>query len=66
MRYLLIATLTLLLFGCSKGQENYPETVSPLTEPVLCVPPNTNVTLRVKVEGPMIPGLLGGKGQRDP
>ena len=66
MRYLLIATLTLLLFGCSKGRENYPETVSPLTEPVLCVPPNTNVTLRVKVEGPMIPGLLGGKGQRDP
>ena len=44
MRYLLIATLTLLLFGCSKGQENYPETVSPLSEPVLCVPPNTNVT----------------------
>ena len=30
------------------------------------VPPKTNITLRVKVEGPMIPGLLGGKGQRDP
>ncbi|MBR5623962.1 Na/Pi cotransporter family protein [bacterium] len=66
MRYLLLATLTLLLFGCSKSEDAIPELISPVSEAVVCVPPQTNVTLRVKVEGPMIPGLLGGKGQRDP
>ncbi|MBO4553037.1 hypothetical protein J5754_01340, partial [bacterium] len=66
MRYLLLATLTFLIFGCSKAQDVIPELLSPVSEAVVCVPPKTNITLRVKVEGPMIPGLLGGKGQRDP
>lgn len=66
MRYLLPTIIAILLLGCSKGQENYPEAISPLGEAVVCVPPMTNVTLRVKVEGPLVPGLLGGKGQRDP
>ena len=66
MRYLLLATLSLFIFGCSKAQDAIPELLSPVSEAVVCVPPKTNITLRVKVEGPMIPGLLGGKGQRDP
>lgn len=66
MRYLLLATLAFLIFGCSKAQDAIPELLSPVSEAVVCVPPKTNITLRVKVEGPMIPGLLGGKGQRDP
>ena len=66
MRYLLLATLSFLIFGCSKAQDAIPELLSPVSESVVCVPPKTNITLRVKVEGPMIPGLLGGKGQRDP
>ena len=66
MRYLLLATLSFLIFGCSKAQDAIPELLSPVSEAVVCIPPKTNITLRVKVEGPMIPGLLGGKGQRDP
>lgn len=66
MRYLLLLTLSLLVFGCSKAQDGIPELLSPVSEAVVCVPPKTNVTLRVKVEGPLIPGLLGGRGQRDP
>lgn len=66
MRCLLLLTLSLLVFGCSKAQDAIPELLSPVSEAVVCVPPKTNVTLRVKVEGPLIPGLLGGRGQRDP
>ncbi len=66
MRYLLLLTLSFLVFGCSKVQDAIPELLSPVSEAVVCVPPKTNVTLRVKVEGPLIPGLLGGRGQRDP